>query len=107
MGKVKRGQVLLGQFYGVGSEVQKPRPCVVVSPDATNARAGTFIVVPLTTQAKQYPSRVRIEFRDRQSYAMLDHIQAMSPLRVIGQLGDIPPNDLVRILDRLGEMFAP
>jgi mRNA interferase MazF len=107
VGKVRRGQVYLGQFNGVGSEIQKPRPCLVVSPDAMNARAATCIVVPMTTQPKKYPSRVRIEFGGRACFAMLDHVQAMSPVRVITPLGEARPSDTLQVLDRLSEMFAP
>ncbi len=80
---------------------------MVVSPDISNTKAATFIAVPLTTKDRPYPTRLRIEFREQTCYAMLDQIQVMSPLRVIGQLGETHPSDLVRILDRLQEMFAP
>jgi mRNA-degrading endonuclease toxin of MazEF toxin-antitoxin module len=72
-----------------------------------NAKAATSIVVPMTTQLKNYPSRVRMEFGGRTCYAMLDHIQAMSPVRVISPLGVAHPSETVLILDRLTEMFAP
>jgi len=33
----------------VGSEIQKTRPCVVVSPDEMNRYIATVIVAPMTT----------------------------------------------------------
>jgi mRNA interferase MazF len=106
VGKIRRGQVYLANFDGIGSEVKKPRPCVVVSPDTSNARAATFIAVLLTTQDRPYPTRIRLEFNERACFAMLDQIQ-VSPLRVISLLGQLGPADLNRVLDRLQELFAP
>ena len=107
MGEVRRGQIWLASFDGIGSEVKKPRPCIVVSPDVSNAKAATFIVVPLTTQDRPYPTRVRVELNGRICFAVLDQIQVMSPLRLISRLDGQTPTDLARVLDRLGEIFAP
>ena len=105
---VKRGEVYLIQLEPVvGSEVGKTRPCVVVSPDELNTRASTFIAAPLSTKLHNYPSRVDCEFRDRRAQAQLDQIRCFSPLRVVSKLGELTPRELERILDRLGEMFAP
>ncbi|MBM3300657.1 MAG: type II toxin-antitoxin system PemK/MazF family toxin, partial [Deltaproteobacteria bacterium] len=47
---VRRGDVYLVDLTPTrGGEIQKTRPCVVVSPDELNAHLRTFIVAPLTT----------------------------------------------------------
>ena len=47
---VRRGDVFLVSLDPArGGEIQKTRPCVVVSPDELNAYLRTFIVAPLTT----------------------------------------------------------
>jgi len=46
----------------VGSEIRKTRPCLVVSPDEMNRHIRTVIVAPMTTQRRQYPSRVACTF---------------------------------------------
>ncbi len=91
----------------VGNEVGKPRPCVVISPDALNQRSGTFIIAPLTSQFRPYPSRVDCEFRGKQGQVQLDQIRTLSPMRIISKLGELHPTDLRLVLDRLSEMFAP
>jgi mRNA interferase MazF len=40
----------------VGSEIQKTRPCVIISPDEMNRHIGTVIVAPMTTDGKKYPT---------------------------------------------------
>lgn len=45
-----------------GREIQKTRPCVVISPDELNRQIGTVIIAPLTTKERTYPTRVSIRF---------------------------------------------
>jgi mRNA interferase MazF len=104
---VTRGEVYLANFDPVvGNEVGKPRPCVVVSPNEMNAKAGTFIAVPLSSKRKPYLSRVNCEFRGRAAQAQLDQIRTFSHLRIISKLGELPDSDMNRVLDRLQELFA-
>lgn len=104
---VNRGDVYLANLDPtVGNEVGKPRPCLVVSPDEMNAKAGTFIVVPLSSKRKPYMSRVDCEFRGRPAQAQLDQIRTVSPLRFISKIGRLDESTLNLVLDRLQEMFA-
>ena len=41
-----------------GSEVQKSRPCVIVSPNGMNNNLNTVIIAPLSHTNKNYPSRI-------------------------------------------------
>ncbi|MFA6111030.1 MAG: type II toxin-antitoxin system PemK/MazF family toxin, partial [Candidatus Latescibacterota bacterium] len=64
MGVVIAGAISRGDVYLVdlnptrGTEIQKTRPCVIVSPDELNAHLRTFIVAPLTTGRHPYPFRI-------------------------------------------------
>ncbi len=42
----------------VGAEMQKIRPCVVVSPDELNQHLSTVVVIPITSTIHNYPYRV-------------------------------------------------
>ncbi|WP_176589922.1 type II toxin-antitoxin system PemK/MazF family toxin, partial [Elizabethkingia argenteiflava] len=42
----------------VGSEINKIRPCVIISPDEMNNALNTVIIAPLTSTIKPYPMRV-------------------------------------------------
>lgn len=56
---VSRGDVFLVALSPTrGQEIQKTRPCVVVSPDELNAHMGTFTVAPLTSGGNRYPFRI-------------------------------------------------
>ena len=56
---MKTGEIWLAQLDPtVGSEIQKTRPCVVISPNEMNAYLRTVIVAPMTTGSK--PEHLRI-----------------------------------------------
>lgn len=58
---VKRGQVYNCYFgFGVGNEIQKLRPCIVLQNNIGNSKSGNIIVAPITHTYKDIPSIVEI-----------------------------------------------
>ena len=91
----------------VGSEIQKTRPCLVISPDEMNHHIRTVIVAPMTTKGKLYPSRVRCRFRGKSGLIVLDQIRTIDSNRIVKRLGRISRQTEVKVLNILGEIFAP
>lgn len=55
----KRGDVYLISLDPTrGKEIQKTRPCLIVSPDELNEHLSTCIVAPMTTGGHRYPFRL-------------------------------------------------
>jgi mRNA-degrading endonuclease toxin of MazEF toxin-antitoxin module len=42
----------------VGAEMQKTRPCVIISPNEMNKYLNTVIIAPMTTVIRDYPTRI-------------------------------------------------
>lgn len=91
----------------VGSEIQKTRPCVVISPDEMNRFVRTVIVAPLTTSRQSYPTRVPCRFEGRRGHVVLDQIWTVDRVRLLRRLGKLDPRTSARVLDILQRMFAP
>ena len=91
----------------VGSEIQKTRPCLVVSPDEMNHNIHTVIVAPLTTKGKDYPSRVACRFKAKDGQVVLDQIRTVDRARLLRKLGRLDRKTSARVLEVLQEMFAP
>ena len=89
-----------------GSEIQKTRPCVIVSPDELNAHLRTVIVAPLTTGGRAYPWRIRCRFQQRSGHVVLDQLRTVDRERVVKRLGALPGQTLTEVLGALQEMFA-
>ncbi len=108
VGDVRRGDVFLISLDPTcGSEIQKTRPCVIVSPDELNVHLRTFIVAPLTTGGHRYPFRVPCKFQGRSGHIVLDQIRTVDRERLVRQLGKISPSTLACVLGILQEMFTP
>ncbi len=90
----------------VGVEIQKTRPCVVISPDEMNRHLGTVIMAPMTTKGRAYPSRVRCKFGGKDGHIVLDQIRTVDKVRLVGKLGRLSRRTQVSLLAVLAEMFA-
>ncbi len=91
----------------VGDEIEKTRPCVVVSPDELNAHLRTFIVAPMTAGGHAYPFRVSCRFRGRTGRVVVDQIRTVDRERLVRRLGRLSPTALGQTLGVLQEMFSP
>lgn len=89
-----------------GAEIQKTRPAVVISPNEMNNTLKTCLIAPMTTTLRNYPSRVRTEFRGKAGDIALDQIRAVDKQRMVKRLGVINKSSSAAILERLQEMFA-
>jgi mRNA interferase MazF len=90
----------------IGSEIQKTRPCLVISPDEMNAHIATVIAAPMTTRGKAYPSRVSCRFQGREGQILLDRIRTVDKTRLVKKLGHIDVSTQRHVLDILAKMFA-
>jgi mRNA interferase MazF len=105
---VRRGDVFLVNLDPTrGGEIQKTRPCVVVSPDELNAHLRTFIITPLTTGTHSYPFRIACRFEGKSGYIVLDQIRTVDRERLVRRLGKLSSSTLEQTLAILQEMFAP
>ena len=91
----------------VGSEIQKSRPCLIISPDEMNRHIRTVIIAPMTTRGRRYPTRVACEFQGKQGQIVLDQIRTVDKSRLLGRLGRIDSQTQMRMLSVLQDMFAP
>ncbi|BAZ30129.1 transcriptional modulator of MazE/toxin MazF [Cylindrospermum sp. NIES-4074] len=90
----------------IGSEIQKTRPCVVISPNEMNHHIATVIVAPMTTKGQTYPTRVTCQFQGQDGQIVLDQIRTVDKTRLVKFLGQITEDEQKTVLDILAEMFA-
>jgi mRNA interferase MazF len=103
----RRGEVYLTALDPTrGREIQKTRPCLIVSPDELNDHLQTFLVAPLTTGGHSYPFRIPCRFQKRKGHVVLDQIRTIDVGRLIKRLGRLSPSTLKIVLRSLQEMFA-
>jgi mRNA interferase MazF len=90
----------------VGNEIQKTRPCLVISPDEMNRFISTVIVAPMTTAGRDYPTRVTCRFQGKEGQVVLDQIRTVDKTRLVKRLGHISSATQKKVLAILAELFA-
>lgn len=90
-----------------GSEIEKGRPCVIVSLTSVNEIRRTIVVVPLTHGSRDAPPIViSIASFGKDSKAVCDQIVAVDKRRVGKRVGALSPAELVTFEESLRKVLG-
>lgn len=89
-----------------GSEIQKTRPCLVVSPDDLNGALRTVVVAPMTSKGFAAPFRVPLTHAGTKGLVLLDQIRTVDKARLAKKSGTASAKTLAAALAVLQAMFA-
>ncbi|ORC36005.1 growth inhibitor PemK [Marispirochaeta aestuarii] len=90
----------------IGHEIQKTRPCLVVSPNEMNSSIKTVIIAPMTTKSHSYPTRVSVHFQGKNGWVVLDQLRTVDQSRLIRKLGIVRKKEIEKIKSVLQEMLV-
>jgi len=89
-----------------GSEVNKVRPCLVVSPNEMNNKIRTVIIAPFTSSFKGYPTRILSEFAGRKGEIAIDKIRTIDKSRLQKKIGELDLETSKKVSDVLVNTFS-
>lgn len=94
----------------IGAEINKTRPCLIISPDEMNKHLLTIQVVPLTSQERNIPSRVKIKATstsglNNDSYAVLDQLKTIDKQRCSTYIGKASEAEAMEVSGTLCKMY--
>lgn len=98
--------VLVNLDPALGSEIQKTRPCVVVSPNEMNKHLNTIIIAPMTSSLKEYPTRVAVNHNSKKGIIALDQIRTVDKKRILKVLGKLNKTEIQSTKEVLKEMLV-
>ncbi|MBF0229891.1 MAG: type II toxin-antitoxin system PemK/MazF family toxin [Desulfamplus sp.] len=90
----------------VGAEIQKIRPCLIISPNEMNRYINTVIIAPMTTVARDYPTRISCNFQNKNGQIVLDQIRTIDKTRLIKKIGSIDSETQHKVISVLLKLFA-
>ncbi len=106
MGLSQYQVVLVNLDPTVGREIQKTRPCVIISPDEMNRYLATLVIAPMTTNLKPYPTRVAVLHDGKKGMIAIDQIRTVDKSRVIKTLGALNEEEIKTIKNLIKETFV-
>jgi len=89
----------------VGSEINKTRPCVIISPNEMNKYIRTVIIAPMTSQTRDYPTRVAVKNDNKKGWIALDQIRTIDKARIVKTLDTLTTKEIEKLKLVLKEML--
>ena len=90
-----------------GSEINKTRPCVVISPLEMNEHLRTVMIAPVTSRGREgYPTRVRLTVADVDGWIILDQIRTVDKARLCGKIGVLEVAAILDVKCTIKEMLV-
>jgi mRNA interferase MazF len=106
MVKVKRGDIWLAALDPtIGAEIQKTRPCVIVSPSEIHGWLRTVLVAPMTTGSHPAPFRIPVSFRGKKGLILPEQMRALDKARLVKRMGKVDAATLSALLAVLRDTF--
>jgi mRNA interferase MazF len=90
----------------IGYEIKKKRPCLIISPDEMNDNLQTVIVAPLTTKSHDYPSRIKVDFKNKTGWIVLDQMKTIDKSRLTRKLGEVDKKTVQKVKSVIKEMLV-
>ena len=98
--------VLINLDPTFGSEIQKTRPCIIVSPNEMNKYLNTIVISPMTSSLKEYPTRIPVKHNDKKGMIAIDQIRTVDKKRIIKTLGKLSKTEIKQTKEVLKETFV-
>ena len=98
--------VLVNSDSTIGSEIQKTRPCLIISPNEINHNLRTITVAPMTIKSRNYPTRVKVKHNKKVGWVVIDQIRTIDRLRIVKVLGMISEKEVKQCKQIIMETFV-
>lgn len=98
--------VLVNLDPTIGNEVQKTRPCVIISPNEMNKYLQTIVIAPMTSSSGQYPTRVEVRRNQKIGWVVLDQIRTVDKQRIIKILDILTDKEVAGVKAVIRETYV-
>ena len=88
----------------IGAEIQKTRPCVIISPPQLDYLQ-TRLIAPITSKGFDAPYRVNFELLGKEAKILCDQIRCVSVDRFVSKVGELESEQIEELKEILHQMF--
>lgn len=90
-----------------GAEIDKTRPCVVISPTEMNDHLRTVIIAPMTSRGREgYPTRIKVTVSDISGWIVLDQLRAIDKTRLCERIDNLNSEQILELKNIIREMLV-
>jgi mRNA interferase MazF len=105
--EVKQYQIVLVNLDpSLGSEIQKTRLCVIISPNEINDNLRTVVIAPMTSTSRKYPTRVKIKYNNQEGWVVIDQIRTIDKIRIVKKFDSLSEKEIRECKRVLRETFV-
>jgi mRNA interferase MazF len=105
--EVKQYQIVLVNLDPtLDSEIQKTRPCVIISPNEINDNLRSVVIAPMTSTSRKYPTRVKVKHNSQEGWVVIDQIRTIDKIRIVKKFGSLTEKEIRECKRVIRETFV-
>ena len=90
----------------LGSEINKIRPCLVISPNESNQFLNTVLIAPITSKIRNFPMRLGIVLENKNGQICFDQIRCIDKMRLKTKIAVLEKYDIEKVKNLLKEYLV-
>lgn len=90
----------------LGSEINKVRPCLVISPNESNQFLNTVLIAPITSKIRKFPMRLAVILENKNGQICFDQIRCIDKTRLKTKIDTLAKNDVEKVKNVLKEYLV-
>lgn len=89
----------------LGNEINKIRPCLVISPNVSNQFLNTILIAPITSTLRNFPMRVNLVLENKNGQIALDQLRCIDKVRLKNKINTLSNKDILKVKAILKEFL--
>ncbi|WP_395053060.1 type II toxin-antitoxin system PemK/MazF family toxin [Flavobacterium sp.] len=90
----------------LGSEINKIRPCLIISPNDSNHYLNTVLIAPITSTLRKFPMRVDIILENKNGQIALDQIRCIDKVRLKNKIDILSKKEILKVKSLIKEYLV-
>lgn len=90
----------------LGSEINKIRPCLIISPNDSNQFLNTVLIAPITSTLRKFPMRVDLVLDGKTGQIALDQIRCIDKIRLKNKIDSLSKKQILRVKSLIKEYLV-